>query len=81
MLEHSNRKFGIVKDQVLSTAQSQFHDHYPAKKISLYSVYIARKGAVMGNVAESEQVYDWKFETLGEMVDAAEKEAASSQLS
>jgi 2-haloalkanoic acid dehalogenase type II len=78
MLDHAKREFGIDKAQVLSTAQSQFHDHYPAKKIGLCSVYIARKGAVMGNVTESKQVYDWKFETLGDMADAVEKEAASS---
>ena len=74
MLDHAKQKFDITKDQVLSTAQSQFHDHYPAKKMGLRSVYIARKGAVMGNVEESKQVYDWKFDTLGEMADAVEKE-------
>ena len=74
MLDHAKQEFGITKDQVLSTAQSQFHDHYPAKKMGLRSVYIARKGAVMGNVEESKQVYDWKFDTLGEMADAVEKE-------
>jgi len=77
MLDYANREFGIPKDQVLSTAQSQFHDHYPAKKMGLRSVYIARRGAVMGNVEESKQVYDWKFNTLGEMADAVEREAGS----
>lgn len=78
MLDHAKQDFGIEKDQVLSTAQSQFHDHYPAKKMGLRSVYIARKGAVMGNVEESKQVFGWKFDTLGEMADAVEKEAPST---
>jgi 2-haloalkanoic acid dehalogenase type II len=77
MLDHAKREFDIEKDQVLPTAQSQFHDHYPAKKMGLRSVYIARKGAEMGNVEESKQVYDWKFETLGEMADAVEMEVSS----
>jgi 2-haloalkanoic acid dehalogenase type II len=74
MLDYAKREFNIEKDQVLSTAQSQFHDHYPAKQLGLGSAYIARQGAVMGNVEESKQVYDWKFETLGDMADAVEKE-------
>ena len=77
MLEYARREFNIEKDQVLSTAQSQFHDHYPAKQLGLRSAYIARKCAVMGNVEESKQVYDWKFDTLGEMADAVEKETRS----
>lgn len=76
MLDYAQREFGIEKDQVLSTAQSQFHDHYPAKKLGLRGVYIARKGAVMGNVEEDKQLYDWKFDTLGEMADAVEEKAA-----
>ena len=77
MLEHAQREFGVEKDEVLSTAQSQFHDHHPAKKLGLRSVYIARPGAVMGNVAQEQQVYDWKFDTLGDMAAAVENEAAS----
>ena len=77
MLEYAQREFGIEKDEVLSTAQSQFHDHHPAKKLGLRSVYIARQGAVMGNVPEEQQVYDWKFETMGKMAEAVEEEAAS----
>ena len=60
----------MEKDQILQTAQSQFHDHHPARKMGIKSVWIARK-ATMGNV--DREIYDWKFATLGEMADTVEK--------
>lgn len=57
---------------MLQTAQSQFHDHHPAKKSGVKSVWIVRPGATMGNLEEN--IFDWKFDTLGEMADALEKE-------
>lgn len=72
MLEAVKKEFGIERDQVLQTAQSQFHDHHPAKKVGLKTAWIVRPGAIMGNLGE--EVYDWKFNTLGEMADALEKE-------
>jgi 2-haloalkanoic acid dehalogenase type II len=72
MLSTVKERFGVEKDQVLQTAQSQFHDHHPAKKVGIRSVWIVRPGAIMGNAEEN--VFDWKFETLGEMADAVESE-------
>lgn len=63
MLSAVKERFGVEPDQVLQTAQSQFHDHHPAKKTVIKSVWIVRPGAVMGN--GEEKVYDWKFDTLG----------------
>lgn len=71
MLDAVKAKLDIDPTQVLQTAQSQFHDHHPARKIGLKSVWIERPGAVMGNLPES--VYDWRFDTLGEMARAVEK--------
>ena len=65
-------KLGIEKEQIIQTAQSQFHDHHPAKKMGLKSSWIVRPGAIMGN--RDEEVYDWKFDTLGQMADAVEAE-------
>jgi 2-haloalkanoic acid dehalogenase type II len=51
LLEHVARDLGIdlKKEQVLHVAQSLFHDHEPAKKMGLHSVWIARgKGGVSG---------------------------------
>lgn len=74
MLKTVQAEFGVRKAQVLQTAQSQFHDHHPAKKMGIKSVWISR-GGTMGN--REEEVYDWKFATLGEMADAVEKELGS----
>lgn len=71
MLKTVQEEFGVTKDQVLQTAQSQFHDHHPAKKVGIKSVWIER-GGTMGNLKE--EIYDWKFKTLGDMADALEKE-------
>ncbi|RMJ17975.1 hypothetical protein CDV36_002363 [Fusarium kuroshium] len=74
MLHEAESKFGIPKAQVLQTAQSQFHDHKQAQKMGIKSSWIERPGAVMGN--RENPVYDWRFDTLGDMADALEKELA-----
>ena len=72
MLQFAKSDLGVDKEQVLQIAQSQFHDHQPAREIGIKSVWIVRPGAVMGN--REEEIYDWKFDTLGEMADAVDKE-------
>ncbi|KAL3453180.1 HAD-like domain-containing protein [Aspergillus insuetus] len=72
MLDAVEREFGVKREEVLQTAQSQYHDHHPAKKVGIKSVWIERPGAVMGNLEEN--IYDWKFETLGDMADALKRE-------
>jgi 2-haloalkanoic acid dehalogenase type II len=71
MLKSAKAEFGIEKGEILQTAQSQFHDHHPAKKMGIKSVWIERRGT-MGN--QQQEVYDWKFETLGDMANAVEQE-------
>lgn len=75
MLEKVKGEFGIEKSQILQTAQSQFHDHRPAHEMGMKSVWIVRPGATMGNRVQ--EIFDWKFNTLGEMADAVEKEMQS----
>ncbi|KAB8236203.1 putative haloalkanoic acid dehalogenase [Aspergillus alliaceus] len=72
MLKAVKEQFGVEAGQVLQTAQSQFHDHHPAKKMGLQSVWIERPGAFMGNLKDT--VYDWRFDTLGDMADVVERE-------
>lgn len=72
MLERVRKEFGVGEEGIIQTAQSQFHDHHPAKKFGLKSSWIVRPGAVMGN--RDEEIYDWKFDTLGQMADALEVE-------
>ncbi|KAL6858126.1 hypothetical protein ACO1O0_005578 [Amphichorda felina] len=77
MLREVRERFGVSPDQVLQTAQSQFHDHHPARRIGLRSCWIVRPGAVMGN--QDEEIYDWKFDTLREMADALDAELAEGK--
>lgn len=72
MLQHVKEEFGVEKEQVLQTAQSQFHDHHPAKDMGIKSAWIYRPGAVMGN--RKDPVFTWKFDTLADMADAVEAE-------
>lgn len=72
MLKVAKEKFGVEKAQVLKTAQSQFHDHQPCRELGIKGAWIDRYGSVYGNVEAP--VFDWRFETLGEMADAVEKE-------
>ncbi|KAI8941952.1 hypothetical protein NX059_000064 [Plenodomus lindquistii] len=74
MLKHVKEEFGVEKHEVLQTAQSQYHDHHPAKDAGVKSSWIYRPGAIMGN--RDDPVYNWKFDTLAEMADAVEKELA-----
>jgi len=72
MLRHVKEQFGFEKSEVLQTAQSQFHDHHPAREMGMKSAWIYRPGAIMGN--RDDPVWTWKFDTLGEMADTVEKE-------
>lgn len=72
MLQHVKEDFGVEKHEVLQTAQSQYHDHHPAKDIGIKSSWIYRPGANMGN--RDDPVFNWKFDTLAEMADVVEKE-------
>lgn len=76
VLREVGDRFGVGKDGVVSTAQSQFHDHRTAREVGLKSCWIVRPGAVMGNVRDGgEEVWDWRFDTLGDMVAAVEGES------
>jgi 2-haloalkanoic acid dehalogenase type II len=73
LFSHVKKDFSIEKDDILHVAQSLHHDHAPAKKVGLTSVWIDRKGA-MGNAADAQ--YAWQFDTLGEFADFVDKEFA-----
>ncbi|KAI1445501.1 HAD-like protein [Annulohypoxylon stygium] len=76
MLREVKDKFDVDKNQVLQTAQSQFHDHHAARAMEIKSVWIVRPGAIMGN--REQEIYDWKFNTLGDMADALDAESKAS---
>ncbi|KAI1397894.1 HAD-like protein [Hypoxylon fuscum] len=76
MLKAVKGNFGVDKKLVLQTAQSQFHDHHPARAMNIKSVWIVRPGKIMGN--REEEIYDWRFDTLGDMADALDVELSAS---
>lgn len=86
LLEHVKEDAGVGKDEILHVAQSIFHDHIPAKKMGMSSVWINRKGAGMGSglglegIHERGEVgYGWRFGTLGEFADEVERQRAAGE--
>ena len=76
VLETSPEFRNITADDVLVVAQSLYHDHIPANKLGLESVWIDRPGAIMG-VEKDDRTsakWGWRFATLGAMNEAVEKE-------
>lgn len=84
LIDHVKSEFGVGKDDVLHVAQSLYHDHEPAKKVGLNSVWISRgEGGESGMGGEVKEFVDtdkvafgWKFDSLGELANAVEKEVA-----
>lgn len=71
-----------VKEYVLVTAQSLYHDHSPANKIGLHGgAWIDRKGAIMGIGKDLEEAtrWGWRFATLGEMANEVEREKGTEK--
>jgi 2-haloacid dehalogenase len=78
MLSAVRKEYGIDKSKVLVMANSLFHDHAPANKLHLSSVWIERSGSgLIGG--KSDAKWTWKFDTLGEMADAVETELKAWQ--
>lgn len=74
VLKEVEERWGVGKEEVRVTAQSLYHDHVPAKKLGLRSVWIDRAGAYMGKKPEEVgECFDLRFETLGGLADALEK--------
>lgn len=68
----------LIKSKVLVVAQSLPHDHEPAHELGIQSVWIDRQSAVTCNETPggpgASKKWTWRFETLGEMADAVERE-------
>lgn len=74
LLEHVKADFGVEKEGLVHVAQSLFHDHRPAKKVGIQSVWVDRKGFI-GEKAHGggeEYGYRLRVETLGELVRVVE---------
>ena len=81
MLETLERQ-GIQKSEILHTAESMFHDHAPANKHGLKNCWIYRRhdkegfGATM-NPGDM-PTYDFRFDSMADLVKAHQQELASS---
>lgn len=66
--------FGVPRDRILHVAQSLWHDHVPAARLGLESVWVDRGGAMGG---EGEEVvgarYAWRVRSLGELAERIEE--------
>ncbi len=71
---------GIKKRKILHTAESLFHDHAPANAHGLASCWIHRRRGEEGSGATMAVAhpphYDFRFDTLAEMVKAHREAAA-----
>lgn len=64
-----------VKSQTLIVAQSIMHDHEPARRLGLRSVWIDRQGAAFRTEDDGVSAgWGWRFETLGDMARVVEEE-------
>jgi 2-haloacid dehalogenase len=71
---------GVERHELLHVAQSLFHDHAPAQRIGLPSVWIDRYGKPPGTGAtpRSDVTVDWRYTSLAEMADDALTPAVGS---
>jgi 2-haloalkanoic acid dehalogenase type II len=75
LLEHLKKDFDVEQAELVHVAQSLFHDHGPASKVHLQSVWVDRKGFMGGDVPDNPQdvyAYQLKVESLGELAKIVE---------
>jgi 2-haloalkanoic acid dehalogenase type II len=74
LLEHVKSDFGIEKNGLVHVAQSLFHDHRPAKKMDIQSVWVDRKGLIGEKAHGGSEEYEYKLrvESLGELAGIVE---------
>jgi putative hydrolase of the HAD superfamily len=76
-LAHALPRLGVERDQLLHVAQSLFHDHVPAKREGLPSVWINRRHDRPGWGATPEPseswTYDLKFTSMADFADAVDR--------
>jgi len=72
-------RLGVAKEKLLHVAQSLFHDHVPAKRAGLHTVWINRRHDTRGWGATPPPPIavtpDWSFTTMATFADAVEAQA------
>jgi len=74
-LDSTLDELGVPRERLLHVAQSLFHDHGPAKRLGLPSVWINRRHDRPGRGATPEPAaefsYQWEFPSMAAFTDAA----------
>ena len=82
-LDSTLRQLGVERTTLLHVAQSLFHDHVPAKRFGLPSVWINRRHDRPGWGAtpepSGEWSYDREFTSMGDFADAVDKAFTAGQ--
>ena len=75
LVEGVEKDLGVIKAEILHTAQALMHDHEPAKIMGLRSAWIDREEEedLLEEVREKVE-FTWRFRTMGEMSEEVEKE-------
>ncbi|KAL6721762.1 hypothetical protein ACLMJK_000867 [Lecanora helva] len=82
LFKHVKEQLSVEKSKILHTAEGLKADHVPAAQLGLTSAWIQRDHST-GPGTKMDQVKDkvaftWKFNTLGEMADDVERNAAKA---
>ena len=79
LISHARDELGVQMEQILMTAHGLKSDHVPAMKMGMASAWIARgQGDKDLKAVEGKVAFTWRFDSMGEMAVAAEKEFAHS---
>ena len=77
LLEHAKADFGVEKEGLVHVAQSLFHDHRPAKRVGIQSVWVDREGVIgeeaHGRGGKEEYVYRLRVGSLRELARVVEE--------
>lgn len=71
-LEHLDATFGILPSEVISVANSLYHDIMPAHKMGLNAVWINRDQATLGVKGHEGPQPDWTYGSMAEFADVME---------
>lgn len=75
LITHAREDMGVQMEQILMTANGLKSDHVPAMKVGMTSAWISRgEGEKELKEVEGKVAFSWRFDTMGEMAVAAERE-------
>ncbi|KAF6229754.1 hypothetical protein HO173_011270 [Letharia columbiana] len=75
LITHARDELGVQMEQILMTAKGLKSDHVPAMKMGMTSAWISRgEGNDELKAVEGKVAFTWRFDTMGEMAAAAERE-------